>query len=144
MSKQDRPFSDLVKFLTQQANPESGRSGLCVVAAKAKVPEGELRDIVAGKSEISESLALALSAVVEPMDDEWQVDDEECDPLAVVELTDDEIRERLQFAADNGKLNMIAETSGVKGGVDTLWGILQVGEGSIDPVTRSLLVAIME
>jgi hypothetical protein len=132
--------SDLRKFLTEEH--ESG--GLCVIAARAKVPEGELHDIVVNGKEISESLALMLSGVVEPKDDQWQVDDDECDPLAVAELTDDEIRERLQLAADNGKLNMVALTSGVKGGEATLQGILQVGEGSIDPLTRSLLIAIME
>jgi len=139
MSKSDRPFRDLVKYLS-----DTPASELRIVAARAKVPEGELFSIVAGEAEISESMALMLSAVVEPMDDQWQVDDDECDPLAVIVLTDDEIRERLQLAADNGKLNMIAETSGVKGGVDTLHGILHVGEGSIDPVTRSLLIGVME
>lgn len=139
-------YPNLLAYLKEQATMETGRSVGCldIVAARAKVPESELRDIVAGKIEMSDSIAYALSLVTEPMDDQWEVDDDECDVEAVVELTDDEIRERLQFAADNGKLNMIAHVSGVKGGVETLQGILAVGEGSIDPVTRMMLITVME
>jgi len=132
-------YPNLRKYL--QTEFDAGQ--LSVVAGKAKLPITMLHDIVYG-AQMTSQCAAALALITEPKDDQWQVDDDECDPLAVVELTDDEIRERLQFADDNGKLNMIAETSGVKGGVKILRGILSVGEGTIDPVTRSLLIAIME
>lgn len=113
------------------------------VAARARIPFYLLRDIVRG-ADMTGATATALTLVTEPMDDQWQIDDDECDPMAVVQLTDDQIRERLQHASDCGKLGVIAKVTGVKGGVETLRGILAVGEGSIDPVTRMTLLISME
>lgn len=140
-----RRYANLRKYLEQEANAETarGKNLLCVVAARAKVSEGELQEIVDG-GEISDEIANALALVTEPMDDQWEVDDTECDPEAVVDLTNSEIIARLQYAREAGKLNMIAEVSGVKGGLETLEGILARPHAQIDPVTRMMLIGVME
>jgi hypothetical protein len=118
-------------------------SDLRVVAARAKVGEGELRDIVAGITEIDEDMALHLALVTEPMDDQWALDPEHALD-DVPDLTNGQIRQRLQLAENNGKLGLIANLSGVKGGEETLREILNRPTTGIDPITRMMLLNVME
>lgn len=69
MSNQDYPKT--MQFLRERANPETGRSMLCIVAAKSKVDESKLLDIVAGVDQLEDLTALALKTQV----DEWSAAD---------------------------------------------------------------------
>jgi hypothetical protein len=141
----ERPdYSNLVAYLKREAEAETarGKGLLCIVAARAKVSEGELRDIVEGRVEMSDEIANALALVVEPQDDQWALDTDECDIYDIPNLSTQQIVERLRHAQDNGKLGVIAAVSGVKGGEQTLADICHRG-GRIDDVTRSLLLNVM-
>lgn len=137
-------YSNILAYLKQEAEAETprGKGLLCVVAAKAKVSEGELWDIVEGRAEITEEIALRISLIVEPTDDQWSLDPDECDIYESPNLTNEQIVERLRHAQDNGKLGVIAHVSGVKGGELALAEICHKG-GKLDPVTRSLLLNVM-
>jgi hypothetical protein len=58
--------AEIRSYLEEQNKTVTGRGvgTLCVVAALAKVPEGELRDIVDG-AEISDEIAAAILPVME-------------------------------------------------------------------------------
>lgn len=138
-------YPNIRAYLERENKVVTGRGvgTLCVVAARAKVSEGELRAIVEDGVEISDEIANALAYVTEPTDDQWALDADECDILDIPDLSNEQIVQRLRHAQDNGKLGVIAAVSGVKGGEQTLSDICHKG-GRIDPVTRSLLLNVME
>ena len=152
----DDKYPNIRTYLEREHGILTGRGtgALCIVAALAKVSEGELREIVEEGKPISDEIAEAIALITEPKDDQWSdeaavekawmLDPEHAlDP--VPDLTDAEIHERLLHAQDNGKLNVVAEVSGVKGGVATLHEIVARGpKVQIDPVTRMMLLNIME
>lgn len=61
MSNDKLPYAEIRHYLKEQAN--TGRGMLCVVAAEAKVAEGDLHDIVAGE-DISVEIAQALAPLL--------------------------------------------------------------------------------
>ena len=62
----NRQKTEIRSYLEEQAEIITGRGQglLCIVAARAKVSEGELHEIVAGKN-ISDDIAAAISALME-------------------------------------------------------------------------------
>ena len=119
---------------------EAGR--LCIVAARAKIGEGELIDIVENDAPITDDIANCLALVTQPQADQWTLDPDDPQFNDHPDLSNDEIVRRLRFARSEGVLNVIAEVSGVKGGVAALDEICDRG-GRLDPVTRSLLLTVM-
>lgn len=66
MSMPDAKYDNIRQYLEREANASTarGKNLLCVVAARAKVSEGELQDIVDG-AEITDEMAAALALVTE-------------------------------------------------------------------------------
>lgn len=58
----DDRYPEIRRYLEVQANTSRGM--LCVVAARTRLPEGDLHDIVAGE-DISDEIAKALRPLVE-------------------------------------------------------------------------------
>jgi len=144
MTDEKKPdFSNYTKFLRGQFQ-DGGLARLEEIAENAKLSKYELYRIAIGHEQITEEIALALALVTEPKSDQWMLDPEHAlDP--VPDLTDAQIVERLQYAQDNGKLDVIAHVSGVKGGAETLHDIIHKGPNiKLDRITRMLLLNVME
>lgn len=137
-------YPNIRAYLERENKVVTGRGVgmLGVVAARAKVSEGELREIVEDGKEISDDIANAIALVVEPEHDQWSLDPDDPHFNDHPDLSNDEIVKRLRHARAEGVLGVIANVSGVKGGVDALDTICDRG-GRLDPVTRSLLLNVM-
>jgi len=134
-------FSNLVQYVRNEYR--AGR--LDALSERAKVSKDHLYRIAKGIIHIDEETALCLAFVTEPQDDQWQLDPDDPGFFDVPNLTDAEMIARLQTARDVDKLGVVAAVSGVKGGKETLEAICDKGLNvRLDPVTRSLLLNVME
>lgn len=138
----DKPdFSNYAKYIRDEC--KAGR--LLALAKRAKVSRHDLYRVAKGEREVDEEMALLLAFVTEPQDDQWGLDPDAANFLDVPDINDAQMIERLQHAEIQGKLGVVAHISGIKGGKRALQEICNKGQNvKLDPVTRSLLLNVME